>query len=502
VTLELDLDVRRFARDPAVEGTTFGVTLEALAQAAPGALAVTCGDEVLTRAELFARAYDLGLRLVEAGVRHGDYVSTVMHNSCDALVAVFATWFVGAVPQVLSPTLAKRELQEILELTGPAAVLGLTDAELVGERPAMAAPFLADASPRGVLPELAAPAWKAPTSGGSTGRPKVIVAGQPALLEPMALVEVFRIPTEAAVLVTAPVSHNAPFCAAALAVLRGCHVVLMPRFDAAEALRLIDRYGVAWVYAVPTMMARIWKLPAGVREGFDVSSVRVWLHMAAACAPSLKESFIDWLGPDTVWELYGGTEAQAVTLLDGHEWLAHRGSVGRPVAGVMQVRDDAGEVLAPGSVGRIWMRRDEGMPETYRYLGAVAQSDADGWETLGDLGWMDEEGYVYLADRDSDMFTVGGVNVYPAEVEAVLLGHERVLDACVIGLPDEELGATPHAIVQTVDAEPVDDLDAWLTDRLAPYKRPRSVEYVAAALRDDAGKVRRAQLRRDRVTTA
>jgi len=315
----------------------------------------------------------------------------------------------------------------------------------------------------------------------------------------MALIEIFRLPTSAGVLVTAQLSHNAPFCAAALSVLRGCHVVLMPRFDATETLRLIAQHDISWVYAVPTMMARIWKLPDGVRDSYDVSSVRVWLHMAAACAPALKEAFIGWLGPDVIWELYGGTEAQAVTLLDGNEWLTHRGSVGRPAAGSMQVRDDAGVVLAPGELGRIWLRRDADMPATYTYLGAETRADAEGWESLGDLGHIDEDGYVYLADRDSDMFTVGGVNVYPAEIEAVLVEHELVLDACVLGLPDEELGATPHAIVQTVNACRVVDVDAWLSERLAPHKRPRSIEYVAEPLRDDAGKVRRTQLRRDRV---
>jgi bile acid-coenzyme A ligase len=495
----LDLGVRRFEPDPAVAGTTFGVTLQRLTQQAPDALAVSCGTESLTRAELFARAYDLALRLVDAGVRHGDYVSTVMHNSCDAVVGVFATWFAGAVPQVLSPKLAARELQEILELTAPAAVLGLTDPDVVGARPAFAAPFLTEPAASGVLPDLAAPAWKAPTSGGSTGRPKVIVAGQPALMESIALGDIFRIPTAGSVLVTAPLSHNAPFCAGALAILRGCHTVLMPRFDATETLRLIDEHDISWVYAVPTMMARIWKLPADVRDAFDVTSVRVWLHMAAACAPALKEAFIGWLGPDVVWELYGGTEAQSVTLLDGNEWLAHRGSVGKPVSGAMEVRDDTGAVVPAGTVGRIWLRADPGAPETYRYLGAVAQSDGAGWETLGDLGYVDDDGFVYLADRDSDMFTVGGVNVYPAEIEAALLEHEAVLDACVIGLPDEELGAVPHAIVQTRDAATVDDLVTWLTDRLAPHKRPKSVEYAGEALRDDAGKVRRAQLRRDRL---
>jgi bile acid-coenzyme A ligase len=489
MTAELDLAPRRFVPNPEVSGTTFGVALQRLVDADPHAPAVTCGEESLTRAELLTKAYDLALHLVAAGVSPGSFVTTVMHNSCDTVVAMFATWFAGAVPQVLSPKLPARELREILALTDPAVVLGDVDGALV-PGPAV----------EGVLPDVASPAWKAPTSGGSTGRPKVIVAGQPALVEAIVLGDVFRIPTSGAALVTAPLSHNAPFCAAALAVVRGCHLVLMPRFDAAETLRLVERHRVRWVYAVPTMMARLWKLPADVRDRADVSSVEVWLHMAAACAPALKEAFIGWLGAGAVWELYGGTEAQSVTLLDGHEWLRHRGSVGRPVSGAMQVRDDAGAVLPPGTVGRIWLRRDEGAPETYRYLGAVPVADGAGWETLGDLGHVDEDGYDYLADRDSDLFPVGGVNVSPAAIEAVLVEHDAVVDACVVGLPDEELGAVPHAIVQA--PAPVPDLGAWLAERLAPHKRPRTLEHVTHALRDDAGKVRRAQLRLERTEKA
>lgn len=493
---------RRLDPDPSVGGTTFGVALQRLADADPDATAVTCGAESVTRSALLDRAYDVGLGLAAAGVRPGDLVTIVRHNSVDAVVETFGAWLVGAVPQVLAPTLAPRELADVVAVGDPAVLLGEVDPGLTGGRPVLTAADLASAARAGVLRDVASPAWKAPTSGGSTGRPKVIVAGQPALMEHMVLGEVFRIPESGGVLVTAPMSHNAPFCAAVLGVLRGAHTILMPRFDAREALRLVAEHRVRWVYAVPTMMARIWKLPVAERAAADVSSVEVWLHMAAACAPALKEAYLDWLGPDRVWELYGGTEAQAVTLLDGHEWLAHRGSVGRPVAGAVQVRDDDGAPVPAGVVGRVWLRRDAGTPPTYRYLGAEARADEEGWETLGDLGHLDADGYLYLADRDADMFTVGGVNVYPAEVEAVLVAHASVLDACVVGEPDEELGSVPWARVQTAAGAEVPDLQEWLAAHLAPHKRPRSVEFVATALRDDAGKVRRSELRRERAVPA
>jgi bile acid-coenzyme A ligase len=192
--------------------------------------------------------------------------------------------------------------------------------------------------------------------------------------------------------------------------------------------------------------------------------------------------------------LYGGTEAQALTVISGHEWLAHRGSVGRPVIGEIRVLDTEGHACPPGDVGEVWMRRGEGVPPSYRYIGAEAKV-RDGWESLGDMGWMDAEGYLYLTDRDTDMILVGGANVYPAEVEAALEAHPGVRGSCVIGLPDDDLGNVVHAILQ-VDGEVGDaELLTHLRDRLAPYKLPRSFERVSDPLQDEAGKVRRPALR-------
>jgi len=204
------------------------------------------------------------------------------------------------------------------------------------------------------------------------------------------------------------------------------------------------------------------------------------------------------LGAETILELYAGTEGQSVTFLDGAEWLAHPGSVGRPLVGELQIRDADGAVLPPGEIGTVWMRGPAGA-KTYRYVGAEARGDAAGWETLGDVGSLDADGFLYLSDRDSDMILVGGSNVYPAEIEAALTEHPSVADACVVGLPDDDLGNVPHALVSEVDAVTDDDLMAYLRERLAPYKLPRSIERVAGPLRDDAGKVRRSALRADRL---
>jgi bile acid-coenzyme A ligase len=247
------------------------------------------------------------------------------------------------------------------------------------------------------------------------------------------------------------------------------------------------------------MMLRIWRLPDEVRLAADVSSLEVAFHLAAPCPAWLKQAWIDWLGPQVVVELYGGTELQAVTLISGTEWLEHRGSVGRTVVGEIEIRDPAGQPVPVGEEGEIWMRRGPQVPSPYRYVGATARSAAEGWESLGDIGKVDADGYVYITDRLADMILVGGANVYPAEIEAALDEHPAVRSCCVFGLPDEDLGNIPYAIVELSEPATDEDLLAHLRLRLAPYKLPRVIERAAEPLRDDAGKVRRSALRAERI---
>jgi bile acid-coenzyme A ligase len=249
---------------------------------------------------------------------------------------------------------------------------------------------------------------------------------------------------------------------------------------------------------VPTMMLRIWRLPD--RESYDLSSLQVVWHMAAPCPPWLKEAWITWLGGEKIFELYAGTEAQAITIIRGDEWMTRRGSVGRCFMGQMKVLDPDGNELPPGEVGEIFMRPPEGKV-TYTYVGAQAKRTEDGWESLGDLGWIDADGYVYLTDRLSDMILSGGANIYPAEVEAAIDEHPAVRSSAVIGLPDEELGNKIHAIVQPAEGAELteDELRAHLAERLVRYKIPRTFEFTTEPLRDDAGKLRRSQLRAQRV---
>jgi bile acid-coenzyme A ligase len=279
------------------------------------------------------------------------------------------------------------------------------------------------------------------------------------------------------------------------ALFLGNHLVVLARFDPQRTLECIEHYRIDYVVLVPTMMHRIWRLDAEVRDRHDLSSLRVMVHMAAPCPRWLKEAWIKWLGPERVHELYGGTEAQSATWITGTEWLAHPGSVGKPLpGGRMKVMDENGNELSPGTVGEIYMMPDAGPGTTYHYIGAEPKS-LHGWESLGDMGWMDEEGYLYLADRQTDMILRGGANIYPAEVEAAIDSHPRVRSSAVIGVPDEDLGQRVHAIVDAPEGVTNDELLAHLAERLVRYKIPQSFEYVCEPLRDDAGKLRRPALR-------
>jgi bile acid-coenzyme A ligase len=358
-----------------------------------------------------------------------------------------------------------------------------------------------DASlPNTPLPEVTSISYKAMTSGGSTGRPKLIVSKQPAAADPD--VPLLEIPQQGCMLIPGPLYHNGPFLWAMTALFKGCTVVVTTRFDAEETLRLLAEHKVDVVYMVPTMMRRIWALPEEVRTRYDLSSLKALWHLAAPCPPWLKECFIEWLGPDVIWELYGGTEGQGSTTIQGTDWLKHKGSVGRPVETCeMKVVGEDGETLPPGKVGEVFIRPLAGAGTTYRYIGAEAKAIEGGWESLGDMGWMDAEGYLYLTDRLSDMILVGGANIYPAEVEAAIDAFPGVRSSAVIGLPDDDMGARLHAVIDRPDG-PADPkaMEAHLADRLVRYKVPKSFEYVDEPVRDDAGKVRRKALREARLT--
>lgn len=337
-------------------------------------------------------------------------------------------------------------------------------------------------------------------SSGTTGRPKGVkmpLTGQPAGATPPPLLalltRLYAMNAETVYLSPAPLYHAAPlrFC---MSVHRlGGTTLIMDRFDALEALRLIEQYRVTHSQWVPTMFVRMLRLAAEARRQYDLSSHQVAIHAAAPCPIPVKEQMLAWWGP-ILHEYYAGTEVNGMTAITPEEWLAHKGSVGRAVLGEPHIVDAAGNEVPPGTVGMIYFAG--GRPFSYHNDPEKTASayNASGWSTMGDIGHMDQEGYLYLTDRQADMIIAGGVNIYPQEVENLLITHPKVADVAVFGVPNANLGEEVKAVVQPVEmaeAGPAlaQELLSFCQQHLARFKCPRSVDFETELPRHPTGKL-------------
>ncbi len=468
----------------------------------PDRVAISHEGETITWSELEWETNRLARVYADLGVGQDDFVTIALPNGIEFFKATLATWKVGATPQPVSARLPKFERDQIIEVGAPKLVVGVSDDDQPGIQ-SLPVGFEPPAAITGeALDERIATSFKAMTSGGSTGRPKLIVSTTPAVWD----IDEDRLQTklQGSMLIPGPLYHNGPFLWGISALFRGNQVTVTTRFDAEQTLSLIESQQVDIVYMVPTMMQRIWNLPEEVRNRYDLSSLEVLWHLAAPCPAWLKQAYIDWLGASVIWELYGGTEGQGGTVITGEEWLLHRGSVGKPnVTCEMIIVDESGNELPPGEIGEVFMRPITGPGSTYRYIGAEAKGIAGGYESIGDMGYFDVDGYLYLADRQTDMILSGGANIYPAEVEAAIDAYPGVRSSAVIGLPHEDLGNYVYAIVDAPANDVAQEaLLAHLRDRLVSYKIPRTIEFSVEPLRDDAGKVRRKALRQERMPSS
>jgi bile acid-coenzyme A ligase len=481
------------------EGIPLGLLPAYHAARDPNRPAITVGGRSISRAELEARANRRARALAALGIGQDDFVTVALPNGLEFYETAFAVWKLGGTVNPVSWRLPDAELNAILETARPKLVVGVDPARALGYK-VLPQGFEPDpALPSDPLPPRVARYWRAMTSGGSTGRPKVIVDHMAARWDPAMTFAMQQV--DDTVLNPGPLYHNGPFMYAMKGLFAGAHVVEGGKFDAEQTLRLIQEHRVNWIMLVPTMMNRIWRLPPAVRDGFDLSSLRVMFHTAAHCPVWLKMNWIEWLGPDRVWEGYGGTEAQGGCIIGGREALEHPGSVGKPFPGTqMKILNEAGDEAAPGEVGEIFFLPRGGRNSTYHYIGAEAKAAGE-WESIGDLGYFGEDGYLYLADRRTDLIICAGANIYPAEVEAAIDQHPEVVSSVAIGLPDDDLGQRVHAIVEVRPGARLtaDELLRHLQDLIVVNKLPRTIEFVTEPLRGEDGKVRRSALRQERL---
>lgn len=482
------------------DGAPLGLLLSAHAESTPDRPAMTIAGRTYSFSQFDQAANRRARDLISKGVRAGSRVILSMANRVEYLQCAFALWKIGATPCPVSHRLPPAEFSEILSLSDAVRVIGTADLPVnPGMLENIDVSLSADIDASPLPPALSRPG-KIANSGGSTGRPKLIIDPHPSGWGPDK--EGCRRGPRLTLLNPGPLYHSVPFNTTTMAMAQGTHIVCMERFDPLEWLELTEDFSVDYAYLVPTMMTRIAKLAPQTVAKFDLSSIVTLLHMAAPCPQDVKRWWIERIGAEHVWEVYGGTERIGVTTIGGTEWLAHPGSVGRPAPGQqIVITGEDGQPLPAGEVGEIRFRKAGGVGTGYAYIGAVDRIAGD-TDSFGDMGWLNNDGYLYIADRRTDMILVGGVNIYPAEIEAVVESMAEVRGCAVIGLPDADMGNRIHAIVEIAPGTSVPsgkDFLSELTGLLAGLKKPRSVEFTTEPIRDEAGKVRRSALRAARI---
>ncbi len=482
--------------------------------------------EIRTYGELDRRSNRIARLLRNHGLGRGDVIALMMTNRIDYFDIAWAAQRIGLYFVCISSRLAEEEAAYILKDCGAQvmfvdAALAAMGERLLADRPDMVGYFVG--GPQSAfeteLAQLSDEAIEDQSNGtdmlyssGTTGRPKGIKPPLPEgpLDQSNGLVDMgmrfWDLSAETIFLSPAPLYHAAPlrWCMAIHKI--GGTVIVMEKFDAENALDLIQRWQVTHAQWVPTHFVRMLKLPDETRNRYDLSSIKAVWHAAAPCPEAVKEAMLSWWGP-VIYEFYSGTEANGLTHIGPDEWLSHKGSVGKPVWGTFHICDEAGRVLPTGSEGQIWVA--DGLPFTYHNdLEKTAEAhNQHGWSTLGDIGRIDEEGYLYLTDRKNFMIISGGVNIYPQEIENRLLEHPAIQDVTVFGLPDQDFGERVVAVIQPVEwqdnsAALEKEIRDWLAERIASLKIPKSIHFEQELPREPTGKMNKRALQRRYMETA
>ncbi|OBG23589.1 acyl-CoA synthetase [Mycobacterium sp. 852002-51057_SCH5723018] len=492
------------------------------ASTAAEAPAIVADGEAISYGELYARSQRVAAVLHGAGLRPGDGVALVLPNRPEFFEIAWGCQLSGLYYTAVNTHFTPDEVAYVIDDSDAKAVIvDAAEADLAAHVRAANTRVDAHLAVGGLLPgwfpyqDALAAAGDAPPlsdgsemlySSGTTGRPKAVRRPLPsdgngswaqAVLE-MALIHKYGMDRSSVYLSPAPLYHAAGVNYTMAVHRVGAASILMRKFDAEAVLRLIDTHRVTHAQFVPTMFVRMLKLPESVRRAYDVSSLECVIHAAAPCPVDVKHRMMEWFGP-IIHEYYGGTEGFAGTTIGPEEWLAHPGSVGRPFSPVHVVGEDGLE-LPVGAVGELFF---EGGPD-FEYFKDPAKTASvyndRGWRSLGDMGYVDQDGYLYLTDRSTFMIVSGGVNIYPQEVENLLVMHPKLVDAAVFGVPNDEFGEEVKAVVQPVAGiVPGPDLEAELITycrtHLAGYKCPRTVEFEPALPRDPNGKLYKRRLR-------
>jgi long-chain acyl-CoA synthetase len=474
---------------------------------------------VLSYAELDRQSNQIARLFRARGLRPGDHIAVLMENRPEFFPVVWAAQRSGLFYTPVNWHLSGAEAAYIVADCGARLLVSSSELEELAAAAVAAAPALAGrltvGSPvPGVesLEEAAAPLPDTPLadeaegyymlySSGTTGQPKGILpalSGQPfgtGLNIDHTMRNSFGFSPDTVFLSTGPLYHGAPIGWSLGTIRNGGTAIVMERFDPVRALSLIERHRVTHGQFVATMFVRMLKLPEAERAAFDTSSLRLVVHSAAPVAVEVKDKMIAWLGP-ILSEFYAGSEGNGFCLIDSPAWLRHKGSVGKPLVGEVHVCDDDGDELPAGEIGTIWFSGTRRFTYHNDPVKTAGVFNDKGWSTLGDMGSVDGEGYLYLADRRTDLILSGGVNVYPREIEDALALHPAVADIVVFGIPDEEMGQRVHAVVQPAvpgsgTPELAGELIAFCRSRIAHYKAPRSVSFEDELPRLPSGKMLR-----------
>jgi len=456
------------------------------------------GHEQLSRAQLDSWSSRIAHMLIEKGVGVGDYVAITYPNSIEHVVVTMGIYKAGGTPMPVCHSMPPAERDALIELAAARTIFSdLTELDGITRQQLQDLDGYPETMPPDVIPQPT----KALASGGSTGRPKLIVSPGPFAyangVHPLAII--CQLEKTDITYSPGPFYHNGPFLHTQIVLFHGARVVMNDRFDAGVALDVIEKYRCNVLNLVPTMMQRM--LQEEDVEQRDFSSIRLLWHYASACPAWVKEKWIELIGGDKLWELWAATEFNGLTTISGDDWLQHRGSVGKPVMTEFRIVDEQMNELPAGEVGEIYSRFAGG-PPPYVYLGSdPLPITEDNFSSVGDLGYLDEEGYLYLSDRRVDLIISGGENIFPAEIESIVSAHPKVRDVAVVGINDDDLGQRVHAIIEPIDiSDPPGDeeLDEMCRASLARYKTPRSYEIIEKLPRNEAGKIRRLALRKER----